>query len=127
MVCYADDLQRLLYNLHLSCLTFNMKISVHETKAMTISKDPVRSKLEIDGWMVEQVMKFYLDVNVIRSRNVSSKNEIPYYKQRTYKLQIGIDGYMVEQVMEFNYLDVNVTSSVNLVKESKTRDQKQQK
>ena len=58
MVCYADDialiadteddLQRLLYNFHLNCLKFNMKISIHETKAMTISEEPLRCKPGID-------------------------------------------------------------------------------
>jgi hypothetical protein len=33
-----DDLYSLLHNFHLSCLKFNMKISIHKMKAMTISK-----------------------------------------------------------------------------------------
>ena len=37
-----DDLQRLLYNFHLSCLKFNMKISINKTKVMAISKEPLR-------------------------------------------------------------------------------------
>ena len=32
-----------------------MKIPIHKTKAMTINKKPLCYKLEIDGWMVEQV------------------------------------------------------------------------
>jgi Reverse transcriptase (RNA-dependent DNA polymerase). len=60
-----DDLQRLLYNFHLSCLKFNVKISIHKTKVMTKSKEPLRRKLEIDYRMVGQVMEFkYLGVNV---------------------------------------------------------------
>ena len=39
-----DDLQILLYNFYLSCLKFNTKISIHKTKAMTISKEPIRCK-----------------------------------------------------------------------------------
>ena len=39
-------------------------------------------------------------------------------------LQIEIDGNMVEQVMGFNYLDVNITSSENLVEKMKTLSQK---
>ena len=35
-----------------------MKISVRKTKAMTISKEPICCKLEIDGGMVKQVMEF---------------------------------------------------------------------
>ena len=48
IVCYADDialiadtveaLQRLLYNFHLSCLKFNMKIPFYKMKAITIAK-----------------------------------------------------------------------------------------
>jgi hypothetical protein len=34
-----DDLQRLLYNLHLSCFKFNINISIHKSKSMTISKE----------------------------------------------------------------------------------------
>ena len=51
ILCYADDialtadteddLQKLLCNFHLSCLKFNMKILIHKTKAMTISKEPL--------------------------------------------------------------------------------------
>ena len=59
IMCYADDisliaeddLQRLLYNFQLSCLKFDMKISIHKTKAMTVSKETLRCKLEIDGRM----------------------------------------------------------------------------
>ena len=57
-----DDLKRLLYNFHLSCLKFNMKTSIHKTKA---TKEPLLCKLEIDGRMVEQVMQFnYLGVKL---------------------------------------------------------------
>ena len=66
-----DDLQRLLYNFQLSCLKFNMKISIHKTKAMTVSKEPLCCKLETDGKMVEQVMQFnYLGVNITSSGNL---------------------------------------------------------
>ena len=59
-------LQRLLYNFHLSCLEFIIKISVHKTKAINVS-----CKLEIDGRMVEQVMEFnYLSVNITSSGNL---------------------------------------------------------
>ena len=56
IVCYDDnialiadtenDLERLLYNFHLSCLKFNMKISIHKTKFVTThcNKEPIRSK-----------------------------------------------------------------------------------
>ena len=66
MVCYADDTAltadresdlRLLYNFHLHCLKYNMKILVYKSKVMPISKEPVPWKLEIDDRMVEQVME----------------------------------------------------------------------
>ena len=42
-----------------------MKIPFHKTKAMTISKETLRCKLEIDGMMVKRVMELnYLDVNI---------------------------------------------------------------
>ena len=48
-----------------------MKIPIHKTKAMTISNEPLRCKLEIDGRMVEQVMEFsYLGVNITSSGNL---------------------------------------------------------
>jgi hypothetical protein len=36
----------------------NMKISIHKTKTMAISKEPMRGKLEIDVRMIEEVKKF---------------------------------------------------------------------
>ena len=36
-------------------------------------------------------------------------------------IKLEIDGRMVEQVMQFNYLGVNITSSGNLLKESKAQ------
>ena len=48
-----------------------MKISIDKSKAITISKDPIRCKLEIHGKMVEQVMEFnYLGVNITSSGNL---------------------------------------------------------
>ena len=68
-----DDLLRLIHNFHLSCLKFNTKKPIHKTKAMTISKEPLRCKLEIDGRMVEQVMEFnYLGVNISSSANLAN-------------------------------------------------------
>ena len=48
-----------------------MKISIHKTKAMTISKELLSCKSEIDGKMVEHVMQFnYLGVNIAGSENL---------------------------------------------------------
>ena len=49
----------------------HMKISIYKMKTTTISKEPLRCKLEIDGMIVEQVMEFnYLGVNVAISGNL---------------------------------------------------------
>ena len=59
------------YNFHLSCLKFNLKISIHKTKATTLSKKPLLNKFQIDGRMIEQVIKFcYLGVNITSSGNL---------------------------------------------------------
>jgi hypothetical protein len=66
-----DGLQRLLYNFHLSCLKLIMKISIHKMKVMTISKEPICCKLEINSRMVERIMEFiYLGVNITSSGNL---------------------------------------------------------
>ena len=51
-------------------------------------------------------------------------NEIDKLKSEPKCCKFEIDGKMVEQVMEFNYLDLNITSSGNLVKENKSQAQK---
>ena len=67
---------RLLYEFHPSFFNFNMKISIHKTKAIFISKDPIRWKLEIDGRMVKKVMKFnYLSVKIASSGNLVKENK----------------------------------------------------
>jgi hypothetical protein len=48
-----------------------MEIAIHKKKAMIISKEPKRWKLEINGRIIEQVMEFnYLDENITSSRNL---------------------------------------------------------
>lgn len=68
VVCYADDaillarseddLQRILHEFNTTAKMFNMQISSEKTKCMTISINPIRCKLEIDGKIIEQVNKF---------------------------------------------------------------------
>ena len=63
-----DDLLTFLYNFHLICFIFIVKISVHKMKAMTINKEPIRWKLKI--------MEFnYLGVNIIISGNLVKEIE----------------------------------------------------
>jgi hypothetical protein len=68
IIRYADDavlnadnesnLQRLLHQFMLSCQKFHMKMTVSKTKALTVSKETVRCKLETQGNVVEQIMTF---------------------------------------------------------------------
>lgn len=75
IVCYADDamiaansedeLQILLHTFNQAAKQYNMSISTAKTKCMTISKTPIRCKLEVDGVSIEQVMKAtYLGVEI---------------------------------------------------------------
>ena len=73
----------LLYKVYFSCLKFNMKISIHKMEAMTMSKEPIRCKLEIDDRMVEQVMEFnYWGVNITSSGNLVKKIKVQGQKQQ---------------------------------------------
>jgi hypothetical protein len=59
IICYADDavliadrednLQRLLHQFMLNCQKHNMKISTSKTKTLTLSKEPLRRKFEVQG------------------------------------------------------------------------------
>ncbi|XP_044767088.1 uncharacterized protein LOC123322993 [Coccinella septempunctata] len=75
ILCYADDavliaeseddLQRLLHQFTRIAASFNMKISVAKTKCMTTSKIPIRCKLEIEGQIIQQEMRFrYLGIEL---------------------------------------------------------------
>lgn len=75
MLCYADDtvliaeneddLQRLLHSFNRIAKSLNMIISPTKTKCMTTSKTPLRCKLEVDGEVIQQEMKFkYLGVEL---------------------------------------------------------------
>lgn len=74
-ICYADDtvliaeneddLQRLLFQFYKTCQSFNMRISTQKTKCITISKEPLRCKLAINEYLIEQVMEIqYLGVTI---------------------------------------------------------------
>lgn len=52
-----DNLQKLLSQF-MSCHKHNMKISVGKTKTMNVSKEFIRCKLELQGKIIEQVMRF---------------------------------------------------------------------
>ncbi|XP_015181515.1 PREDICTED: uncharacterized protein LOC107069067 [Polistes dominula] len=75
ILCYADDavliaeneddLQRLLHQFTRTANTVNMKISAEKTKCMTTVKIPIRCKLEIEGKVIQQVMRFrYLGIEI---------------------------------------------------------------
>ena len=84
IVCYADDaalvaenengLQRLLHKFALSCEKFQLKISSKKTKTLTISREPVRCKLQLDNTIVEQVPSFnFLGIQITSSKIVSEE------------------------------------------------------
>ena len=68
IVCYADDavliakneddLQRMLFEFNKAATKYNMSISIPKTKSMTISKEPIRCKLALNGQPIKQVMSF---------------------------------------------------------------------
>ncbi|CAG9830839.1 unnamed protein product [Diabrotica balteata] len=69
-----DDLQRQLHTFNFTANKLYMRISVEKTKCIVISKEPRRCKLEIDGKIVEQVMKFnYLGVEVTSDRDIRTQ------------------------------------------------------
>ncbi|XP_060524527.1 uncharacterized protein LOC132700944 [Cylas formicarius] len=81
IICYADDamicaeneddLQRLLNIFNRTGKQFNMTISAQKTKCMTTSKEPLRCKLEVDGQVIQQEMKFkYLGIDITSYVNV---------------------------------------------------------
>lgn len=85
VLCYADDavlvaeredeLQRLLNIFNITGKKFNMIISSEKTKCMTTSAEPIRCKLEVDGKVIQQEMKFmYLGIEL--SANASIDKEV---------------------------------------------------
>ena len=75
ILCYADDavlvaenendLQRLLHRFNCTAKSLNMIISTQKTKCMTTSKVPLRCKLEVEGNVIQQEMKFkYLGIEI---------------------------------------------------------------
>ncbi|XP_057654722.1 uncharacterized protein LOC130892978 [Diorhabda carinulata] len=75
ILCYTDDaelisnsedkLQRMLHILNKTAKEYNMAISTEETECLTVFKEPLRCKLEIEGTIIKQVMSSrYLGVVV---------------------------------------------------------------
>ena len=86
IICYAadavliadseDGLQRILHAFNLTAKKYNMKVSAVKTKSMVISRSPIRCKLEVDGSMIEQVMKFkYLGALLTSTKDLGSEVE----------------------------------------------------
>uniref|UniRef100_A0A1B0D569 Uncharacterized protein n=1 Tax=Phlebotomus papatasi TaxID=29031 RepID=A0A1B0D569_PHLPP len=84
IVCYADDavlmaeneddLQRLLQKFNISAMKYNMIISTSKTKALTVSKKPIRCKLYLNNAPIEQVMEFkYLGVETTSHRDLHAE------------------------------------------------------
>ncbi|KAI4496978.1 hypothetical protein M0802_007926 [Mischocyttarus mexicanus] len=66
-----DNLQRLLHKFNITSKKYNMTISAEKTKCLTISKEPIRCKLETDDRIIEQTMAFnYLGVEITSHRDL---------------------------------------------------------
>lgn len=77
-----DDLQRSIYNLNLIAEKYSMEISTNKTKIMAfLGKDPVPSKICINGEILERVNEF---------------------KYLGYKLSFSIDSDVSEKIIKFN-------------------------
>lgn len=83
-VCYADDaalvaededsLQRLLYKFCCVARKFGLTLSTKKTKTLTISKTPLRCKLQLYDEIVEQVMSFtYLGIQVTSHQDLEAE------------------------------------------------------
>jgi len=110
IICYADDavlisenedeLQRMLYRLHLMAKRFNMRISIAKTKSLVVAKEPIRCKLAIDNEIVEQVMSFrYLGAEI-----TADQNRIHEVKEQVNKAS-RIAGYLRNFVWKNNYMN----------------------
>lgn len=83
-VCYADDaalvaedddsLQRLLYRFSLLATKFDLTLSTKKTKTLTISKEPLRCKLQLYDKVIEQVMSFtYLGIQITSHQDLETE------------------------------------------------------
>lgn len=109
IVCYADDvalvaededsLQRLLYRFSLACTKFDLKISTKKTKSLTISKEPLRCKLQLYDQIIEQVLSFtYLGIQITSYQDLSDE-----VRHQTIKAS-RISGYLNDTVWSNKYL-----------------------
>ncbi|XP_055389680.1 uncharacterized protein LOC129618740 [Condylostylus longicornis] len=87
IICYADDavliaesendIQRLLFKFQQTAEQLNMLISAEKTKALVISKDPIRCKLMTYNKTIKQVMSFqYLGAEISSCKNIA--REVQY-------------------------------------------------
>lgn len=84
ILCYADDavlfaeneddLQRLLHTFNVTGKQYNMTISAKKTKCITTAKEPLRCKLEVDGQVIQQELKFkYLGIDITSYGNIEDE------------------------------------------------------
>ncbi|KAI4475870.1 hypothetical protein M0802_014994 [Mischocyttarus mexicanus] len=91
ILCYADNavlianskdnLQRLLHKFNIISKKYNMLTSIENTECLTISKQPIRCKLETNGRRIEQAMTFnYLRVEITSHRDLYRETTIQVRK-----------------------------------------------
>jgi len=79
----------------LSSQKHSMKISISKTKTSTVSKEPLRCKLEVQGKIIEQVMNFkYSGVEV--TSDVALQCEITYQACKAARLSGCLNDNMAE-------------------------------
>ncbi|XP_056641560.1 uncharacterized protein LOC130448295 [Diorhabda sublineata] len=66
-----DNLQRMLHIFNKTAKEYNMEITTEKTDCLTVSKEPLRCKLEIGGTIIKQVISSrYLGVDVTSHRDI---------------------------------------------------------
>lgn len=117
VLCYADDtvliadsedsLQRLLYKFAQTCDKCNLKISTKKTKVLTVSKEPIRCKLQLYDKVVEQVNHFqYLGVMI-----TSHKDLIAEVNQQIVKAS-RISGSLNDTIWNNKYLQLETKTRI---------------
>lgn len=117
IVCYADDtlliadiennLQRLLFKFNELAEIFNMKMPTEKTKALIVSKESVKCKLEIKNKILELIISFtYLGIEITRGRN--AYKELRKQVMKTARTS----GYLRDVIWNSRYLRIESKKKV---------------
>lgn len=79
IICYGDDAVFIAnteddFQFITHRTSFNVKVSKEKTKCVTVFKEPIRCKLEIEVHSIKQVMIHdYLGVNILSARDLNQE------------------------------------------------------